>query len=135
MKEKCFGNKIEDIMNSAMDRLKPLIDANVVVGNVIEKQGMSIIPLSKVTMGYVSGGGEYYSELKELKKETEYPFSGGSGGGVSIQPIGFLIVKNSTVELLKIDSKTALEKLIEVVPEIAKFAQNTFGGKNKDEKN
>ena len=135
MKEKCLKNKIEDIMNSAMDRLKPLIDANVVIGNIIEKNELTIIPLSKVTMGYVSGGGEYYSELKEIKKETEYPFSGGSGGGVSIQPVGFLIVKNGIVELLKIDSKSPLEKLIEAVPEIARFAQNAFGGKNKDEEN
>lgn len=135
MKEKYFGNKIEDIMNSAMERLKPLVDANVVVGNMIEKSDICIIPLSKVTMGYVSGGGEYYSELKEIRKETEYPFSGGSSGGVSIQPIGFLIIKNGTVELLKIDSKTALEKLIETIPEIAKFVENAFSGKNKNEEN
>ena len=93
----------------------------------------TIIPLSKVTMGFVSGGGEYYSELKEIKKETEYPFSGGSGGGVSLHPIGFLIIKNGCVDLVKIDSKSALEKMIEAIPEIAKFVSESLGG-NKNEK-
>ena len=135
MKEKQISNKIEEVMNSAMENLRPLIDVDVVIGKAIEKDGITIIPLSKVTMGYVSGGGEYYSELKEIRKETEYPFSGGSGGGVSLQPIGFLVVQKGEVEVLKIDSKSAVEKLIETIPEVAKFIGEAFGGNKKDEKN
>ena len=115
MKEKGFVNRIEEVMNSAMENLRPLIDVDIVIGKAIEKEDITIIPLSKVTMGFVSGGGEYYSELKEIKKETEYPFSGGSGGGVSLHPIGFLIIKNGCVDLVKIDSKSALEKMIEAL--------------------
>lgn len=135
MKDKMFKNKIEEIMNSAMENLRPLIDVDVVIGKSIEKNNLTIIPLSKVTMGFVSGGGEYYSELKEIKKETEYPFSGGSGGGVSIHPIGFLIINNGVVDLVKIDSKTALEKLIETIPEIAKFIGSALNGSDKNEEN
>ena len=134
MKDKGFSNKIEEVMNSAMENLRPLIDVDVVIGKAIEKDGISIIPLSKVTMGFVSGGGEYYSELKEIKKETEYPFSGGSGGGVSLHPIGFLIIKKGEVELVKIDSKSALEKMIEAIPEVARFVSESLGGKDKNEK-
>ena len=108
MKEKIYVNKIQEIMNSAMENLRPLIDANIVIGKTIEAEGLKVIPLSKVTMGFVSGGGEYYSELKDMRRETEYPFSGGSGGGVSLQPIGFLVIKSGEVEVVKIDSKSAI---------------------------
>lgn len=126
MKDNYFNNKIEEVMNSAMRNLKNLVDVDVVVGKPICANSLLIIPLTKVSLGFVSGGGEYYSELKEIKKETEYPFSGGSGAGLSLQPIGFLVVKEKEVELIKMDSKSALDKLIETVPEVAKFLSKYF---------
>lgn len=126
MKDKIYTNKIKDVMNSAMENLKPLIDSNVIIGEVIRGDGCEIIPITKVTLGFVSGGGEYYSELKEIRKETEYPFSGGSGGGVSIKPIGFLVIKKDKVELIKIEQNGAIEKLIEAIPEVANFINKNF---------
>ena len=134
MKEKIYINKIQEVMNSAMENLRPLIDVNIVIGKAIEADGLKVVPLSKVTMGFVSGGGEYYSELKEMRRETEYPFSGGSGGGVSLQPVGFLIIKNGDVEVVKIDSKSAIEKLIDTIPEVAKFVSNALNGNKESEK-
>ncbi len=126
MKDKIYINKINDIMTSAMENLKPLIDSNVVIGKIIKSGDLEIIPITKVTLGYVSGGGEYYSELKEIRRDTEYPFSGGSGGGVSVQPIGFLVIKQNNVELVKIEQKGAIEKLIETIPEVANFINKNF---------
>lgn len=126
MKDKIFTNRIKDVMDTAMDNLKPLIDSNIIIGKIIKSDSMEIIPITKVTLGFVSGGGEYYSELKEIRKETEYPFSGGCGGGVSVQPIGFLVIKTMSVELIKIDQKGAIEKLIEAIPEVAKFINKNF---------
>lgn len=126
MKDKIFTNRIKDVMDTAMDNLKPLIDSNIIIGKTIKSDSMEIVPITKVTLGFVSGGGEYYSELKEIRKETEYPFSGGCGGGVSVQPIGFLVIKNMSVELIKIDQKGAIEKLIEAIPEVAKFINKNF---------
>lgn len=126
MKDKIYINKIKDVMNSAMENLKPLIDSNVIIGDVIKGDGCEIIPITKVTLGFVSGGGEYYSELKEMRRETEYPFSGGSGGGVSIKPIGFLAIKKDKVELIKIEQNGAIEKLIEAIPEVANFINKNF---------
>ena len=126
-KEKGYYNKIEEVMSSAIKNLQSIIDVDVVVGRpIIENQTMTIIPLTKVIFGYIAGGGEYYSELKELKKDTEYPFSGGSGGGLNLQPIGFLVVKNNCVEIIKIEEKSALEKLIDAVPEITSFIAKNF---------
>ena len=134
MKEKIYINKIQEVMKSAMENLRPLIDVNIVIGKTIEADGLKVVPLSKVTMGFVSGGGEYYSELKEMRRETEYPFSGGSGGGVSLQPVGFLIIKNGDVEVVKIDSKSAIEKLIDTIPEVAQFVSNALNGNKESEK-
>ena len=132
MKDKIYTNKIEEVMRSAMNNLRSLVDIDVVVGRpIISETEMTIIPLTKVTMGFVSGGGEYNADLKD-KKDAEYPFSGGSGGGLSIKPIGFLVNKNKEIELVKIDSKSAIEKLIETVPEVAKFISQNFC-KKKDE--
>lgn len=127
MKDKMFTNKIKDIMDNAMDNLKPLIDSNVIIGDIIRSGEMQIVPITKVSLGFVSGGGEYYSELKEMRRETEYPFSGGCGGGVSVQPIGFLVINQTCVELIKIDQKSAIEKLIEAIPELAKFLSKNLG--------
>lgn len=126
MKDKIYTNKIKDIMDGAMENLKPLIDSNVIIGKVIKSGEFEIIPITKVTLGFVSGGGEYYSELKEIRRDTEYPFSGGSGGGVSVHPIGFLVVKQNNIELIKIEQKGAIEKLIEAIPEVAKFIDKNF---------
>ena len=130
MKDKIFTNKIKDVMDTAMDNLKPLIDSNVIIGDIIKSGEIQIVPLTKVSLGFVSGGGEYYSELKEMRRETEYPFSGGCGGGVSVQPIGFLVIRQSCVELIKVDQKSAIEKLIEAIPELAKFIGKNFGKEN-----
>ncbi len=127
------GNKIDEVMNSALKNIRSLVDVDVVVGKEISNNsGLVVLPLTKVTMGFVSGGGEYYSELKEIKKDKEYPFAGGSGAGFSLQPIAFLVIDGKTVEIIKVDQKSAIEKLIEAVPEITKFINKTFG---KDKKN
>lgn len=126
MKDRIYVNKIKDIMDTAMENLRPLIDSNVIIGKTIKSGDLEIIPITKVTLGFVSGGGEYYSELKEIRKETEYPFSGGSGGGVSVRPIGFLVIENLRVELVKIEQQGAIEKLIEAIPELAKFISKNF---------
>ncbi len=125
------NNRIEEVMSSAMKNLRSLVDVDVVVGNPIETNSrLTIIPLTKVTMGFVSGGGEYYSELREIKKDKEYPFAGGSGSGMNLQPIGFLVIDEKQVEIVKLEMKSAIEKLIEAVPEVAKFISKNFCDKN-----
>lgn len=132
MKIENFTNRIEEVMTSAMKNLRSLIDVDVVIGNKIETDSnLTIIPITKVTMGFVSGGGEYNTEIRELKKDLQYPFSGGSGGGVSLKPIAFLVVDGKDVKLVEIECKSAIEKLIEAVPEVAKFISKNFSSENK----
>ena len=134
MKDEVSKNKIEEVMQNAFNSVRSLIDVDVVVGKTIYANGLMILPLTKVTMGFVSGGGEYYSDLKEIKKETEYPFSGGSGAGLSISPIGFLVIDGKDVNLIKMNEKSAFEKLIEAVPELVKFVSKNLKKSSKNEK-
>ena len=127
MKDNNYNNKIEEVMTSAMKNLRSLVDVDIVVGKPIETtSNLVIIPLTKVAMGFVSGGGEYNTELREIRKDTQYPFSGGSGGGLSLKPVGFLIIDEKKVDLIEIEQKSAMEKLIEAVPEVAKFISKNF---------
>lgn len=136
MKEFNKNNRIEEVMTGAMRNLKSLVDVDLVVGKpIVANEKLTIIPLTKVTMGFVSGGGEYYSELREIKKDNEYPFAGGAGSGTSVQPIGFLVIEDRTVEIIKVDSKSAIEKLIEAVPEVSKFISKNFSNKKEKQEN
>ncbi len=127
-------NKIDEVMQTAFNSIRSLVDVDVVVGKTIYANDMMILPLTKVAMGFVSGGGEYYSDMKELKKEMQYPFSGGSGAGLSIQPIAFLVIDGKSVELIKVEQKSAFDKLVEAVPEVAKFITENFKSKKNEKK-
>ncbi|MBR2968203.1 MAG: GerW family sporulation protein [Clostridia bacterium] len=108
---------IERIMDNALVKIRSFIDADTVVGSpVTTSDGVSIIPISKISMGFLTGGGEY-SDLSAEQK-SEFPFAGGSGAGVSVQPIGFLVSDGKTIKLVNIGEKNPLEKLMEIAPEI-----------------
>lgn len=84
-------DNIENIMNATLSQLKGIIDSDSVIGTPITSgDGVTIIPISKLTFGFVTGGGEY-SETAPKTKLT-FPYAGASGGGVTIKPLGFLVV-------------------------------------------
>ena len=128
------NNKIEEIMNSAIERIKNIIDTNTVVGEQIKTPKGFVIPLTKVSIGFVSGGGEYSSDDKQIKTTNAYPFAGGTGSGVCVQPIGFLSVEDGKINLIKLDDKTALEKIVDALPPLA-MAITSAIKENKCEKN
>lgn len=104
---------IERVMNNAFARMKGLIGADTVVGNpVTTADGTSIVPISRVTMGFLTGGGEY-SDLS--RERDEFPFAGGSGAGVSVSPVCFLVSDGKSVRLVPVDEKNAYDKLVDSV--------------------
>lgn len=108
---------IENIMQTAMSEIKEMVDVNTVIGDpVISTDGATIIPVSKVCFGFVAGGGEYGDATGEAP-DSQYPFSGGAGSGVSINPIGFLVVDEGRVQLLSVDGRNLLEQAVEAVPQ------------------
>jgi len=107
-----YDNKIDNLIGTAMKSLNSLIDVNTVIGKPITTaDGTVIIPVSKVTMGFITGGGEY-GEIKVLKKDKNYPFGGGNGAVLSMKPYGFLIDNGKGFKLVHA-SNEPLEKIID----------------------
>jgi len=102
---------IGDVLNISLENLKTLVDSNTVIGERILVDGATIIPISKVSFGFAAGG----SELPTSKPST--PFGGGSGGGVTITPIGFLCVAKGEVKLLQLQDNTA-DRIVNSVPDL-----------------
>lgn len=114
-------NKIGSVIEEAMRSLKSIADVNTVVGQPYEgMDGSTIIPVSKVTIAYVAGGGEYSAgeNAVEAYSKDSYPLSAGSGGFIQLTPIGFLASKNGELSAVPItESGGALEKLLKAVAE------------------
>ncbi len=131
-------HQVEGLMDTVMNSLKEMIDVNTIVGEPIQSiNNTLIIPISKLGFGFAAGGSEFSSETvdeyvkKEKDEEIQYrlPFGGGSGAGVSINPIAFLIVQNETVKLLPIEHSGSLDKLLDYIPDIIEKLKN-LGNKN-----
>lgn len=124
------GHPIENLMKSTMENIKDMVDVNTIIGDpVTSYDGTVIIPVSKVSFGFGSGGSEF--ESKNSKDSLTHPFGGGSGAGISIKPVSFLIVKGDSVRLLSVEHTDNYDKLIESVPQFFDMIKDFF---NKDEK-
>jgi len=112
------GHPIQGLMQTAMQSLQGMVDVNTVVGDAVEtKDGTVIVPVSQVSFGFAAGGGEYGS-ARRAGTDAAIPFGGGSGAGVSVRPMGFLVVHQGSVRLLPVDQRASLERLFDLAPEI-----------------
>jgi len=123
--EQLAEHPIQGLMKTAMESIKDMVDVNTVVGEPVESQdGSVIIPVSRVTFGFAAGGGEYVGEQFESGEggqeegASPLPFAGGSGGGVSVQPVGFLIVGQGTVRMLPVHGGAVIDRLIDLAPQM-----------------
>ena len=120
-------NQINELMSSAIEKIKGIIDVDTVVGVPFEtKEGMLIVPLTKVSVGFVAGGGEYNAGEKCLKQTEKFPFAGGSGAGVCVHPVGLLQIKNQECKLIRVDEKSPYDKLLETIPKVVSYISNIF---------
>lgn len=122
-----MSHPIEGLMNTAMSSIKDMIDVDTIIGEPIST-GIDtlIIPISKVSFGFAAGGSEFKGETineyskKEKEEQVQYrlPFGGGSGAGVNIEPVAFLVVSNGLVKLLPVTHDSYIDKLIDYVPDL-----------------
>lgn len=118
---------IEALMTSVLENLKKVVDANTVIGDPMNlPNGTSIIPVTKLTCGFGCGGGEYGKQEANAKM----PFGGGTGGGISMQPLGFIAVTADDVKFIHIDDDSIGGSVDSVVESIVKLVKNF--GKKKD---
>jgi sporulation protein YtfJ len=135
---------IQGLMRTAMENLKQMVDVNTIVGDpVTTPDGTLILPISKVGFGFAAGGSEFTVENEHDKREEQaitpfesketaavgFPFGGGSGGGVSITPIAFLVVGTNGVKVVPLDHSTRLvERIIDSAPALVDKITSMFGG-------
>ncbi len=107
-----------ELMSGTMDKIKAMADVNTVVGEPIAAGEVTIIPVSKVSYGFGVGGSDFAT--KNQKPDRENSFGGGTGAGVTIMPLGFLIVRGTSVKLLPVAPPPdgALDRVVDMVPEL-----------------
>ncbi len=110
---------INSIMTTTLAKLKEMVDVDVIVGKPIDTpDGTTLIPVSRLSMGFGSGGTDFAG--KNHKDNTPYNFGGGSGAGVKVDPVAFLIVKDGSVRLLPIGipAVSPAARAVEMVPQL-----------------
>lgn len=135
---------IEGLMTTAMNSIQDMIDVDTIIGAPIQTaNNVVIIPISKVSFGFAAGGSEFKGETideyskKDKEEDIQYrlPFGGGSGAGVSINPIAFLVVQEDKVRLLPVTHDSTIDKLLDYVPDLLEKANNLLVKKlKKDDK-
>ena len=124
---------IEGLMITAMNSIQDMIDVNTIIGEPIEtSNNIVIIPISKVSFGFAAGGSEFKGETideytkKDKEEEIQYrlPFGGGSGAGVTINPIAFLVIQSNNVKLMPVNHTSSLDKLLDYMPDLIEKANN-----------
>ena len=109
-----MSQKLPNMLESTIQKIREMLDVNTVVGTPITTpDGVTIIPVSKVSVGFGGGGSDFAS------KNTENPFGGGVGGGVKVSPVCFLVVKDGNVRMLSVPTpaNSTTERIVEMIPD------------------
>ena len=116
-------NSIQSIMETTLETIKNSIDSNTIVGNPIKAESSVIVPISKVTVGFGIGGGEYNKNKKE-EANCDPNFAGGSGGAITISPVAFVVVENGETRLISLeDNINLVDNILTVTPRIIEKVQ------------
>ena len=116
MKADCVGG----LMETAMENIREMVEVNTIIGDAVETpNGTVIIPVSKMCCGFASGGTHvaFYDETGK-PADSQPPFGGGAGAGVSVQPVGFLLVGQNDIRFQVVDHSALLDRLIDEVPQM-----------------
>ncbi len=124
-----MSNSIEGILGVSMEKIREMVDVNTIIGDPISApNGTTIIPVSKVSFGFASGG-------SDLPAQAAEKFAGGAGAGVTVKPQAFIVIKNDgDVELLELGGKTSpMEGIIDSIPGLIGKIKDLVGKKKDDE--
>ena len=107
---------IEGLMTTTLESIRDMIDVNTVVGEPIATaDGATVVPISRVSFGFVAGGGE---TKPSATPPAEGPFAGGAGAGVTVQPLGFLVTGPDAVRLMPAQCYQPIDRVIELIPQV-----------------
>lgn len=144
--EEMNEHPIESLMKTTMESIKEMVDVNTIVGDPVQApDGNVIIPISRVSFGFASGGGDYAPEKITAskgsggsgegdgsKEKGMFPFVGGAGAGVSVQPVAFMVVGNGQMKLMPVDQRAnMIDNIIGMVPGLINQMQSIMGKEKK----
>lgn len=128
------SNTLENLIDKTLNNLKEITESKTIFGKeIVTPDRTIIIPVSKATIGFVVGGGEY-SDLSTRRVGINYPMAGGSGGGISLTPIGFLINTNNQIKYIS-TSESNYQKIVENVANITESIFKNVKKKKEKDKN
>lgn len=118
-------NNIKQIMDTTMEKLRTMVDANIITGEPIVVGEITLVPVSKVAFGLATGGSDFPS------KSGNQLFGGGGGAGVTVSPIAFIVISGENVKMLPVYNElTTVEKMVNMAPEIIEKAKELFPKKD-----
>ena len=120
---------ISGLMNVTLEKIRQMVDSNTIIGNPIHSaDGTTILPVNKVTFGFASGGSDFAST-----KAPKDLFGGGSGAGVSLQPVGFLVIKEGNVRLIQLaDHSSTVDRALNMLPDVVDKISGLVSKDKKD---
>lgn len=113
-----MSTSLSDFMGTNMEKVKSMVDANMVIGDPITTpDGVTILPICRISIGIGGGGTDIPS--KNVPAQS-YPFGGGSGAGVTVTPVAFLITREGSVRMMPVaePANNTIDRLIEAVPDL-----------------
>lgn len=123
---------INEMMATTIQKVRDLVGANTIVGEPIVAGDVTLIPVSKVSIGFGTGGSEY--AVKNQAADKNNAFGGGGGAGVKITPVAFLVVSGASVKILPMSAPadTTIDRVIDMVPDLVDKISELFEKKPKD---
>lgn len=129
-----MSQNLPNMLDATIEKIRQMVNSNSVVGEpIVTQDGVTIIPVSKISIGLGGGGSDFVSK----KPAKENPFGGGIGAGIKAEPIAFLIVKDGVVRMLPIavPANTTADRLVEMIPDtldkIVSFVDSRTGKKEE----
>lgn len=131
MKEFDSSSSIQDLIKTSLDRVKVLMETNTIIGEpVMVDKDTSVIPISKASVGFVVGGGEY-SDKSNRRVANHFPMAGGSGCGMSVAPVGFLVIAKNEVKFVDIENKTMYQTILNLINKLIDKIKTNGGAQDE----
>lgn len=110
---------INDLFATIMEHVHTMVDANTIIGQPIQAEGVTLLPVSKLSFGFGSGGADFVAG-KKAAVPAQNTFGGGGGAGAKLEPVAFLVVKGDSVRLLPVSppANTTVDRVIDMVPDV-----------------
>lgn len=122
-------NSIKNVMDTTMEKLRTMVDADTIIGTPIVVGNITLIPVSKVSFGLATGGSDFPS------KSNQQLFGGGGGAGVTVNPVAFICVNGDNVHMMPIYNQMGtVDKAINMAPELIDKVKSLFDNKDKNSK-